>query len=419
MKTFARLGAAYALASTAFGQIVQYCAEPNICYSFNVPSATASSGNGDIYFQIQAPSSQQWVALGQGTGMPGANIFIVYADADGKNVTLSPRLGIAQVEPLYDSAAQVSLLEGSGISNGVMTANIRCSSCASWSGGSMSFTDKAAPWIWAQKAGSAISSDSQTFTLTQHDSSNSFTVDLTEAAGGNSLNPFVQSATSGTNPSSTTAPLTVSTSGTSSSSSGSADALMMKRHAHGFLMAIAFLILFPFGALTIRLLSFKGFVWIHAGLQLFAYAVAITGMGIGIWLAVTEGYLKSVTAHPIIGLVVVFALIFQPILGLIHHSLYRKTSRRTFWAVAHVWFGRALIILGVINGGLGLQLSANTTSGMIAYGVIAGVVFLIYLAVVAITSIRSRGNRNQDTREKYTSSADPSDEGLDQGRRLR
>jgi hypothetical protein len=133
----------------------------------------------------------------------------------------------------------VSTLVGSSLA--VPLLNSTGSSCASWSGGSMSFTDKAAPWIWAQKAGSAISSDSQTFTLTQHDSSNSFTVDLTEAAGGNSLNPFVQSATSGTNPSSTTAPLTVSTSGTSSSSSGSADALMMKRHAHGFLMAIAFL----------------------------------------------------------------------------------------------------------------------------------------------------------------------------------
>lgn len=48
-------------------------------------------------------------------------------------------------------------------------------------------------------------------------------------------------------------------------------------------------IFFPFGALTVRLLSFKGLVWVHAGTQLTAYAIAISGMGIGVWLAVEEG----------------------------------------------------------------------------------------------------------------------------------
>ena len=58
--------------------------------------------------------------------MSGANIFIVYSDSGGQNITLSPRLGAGNFEPDYNSAAQVSLLEGSGITNGVMTANIRC-----------------------------------------------------------------------------------------------------------------------------------------------------------------------------------------------------------------------------------------------------------------------------------------------------
>lgn len=141
---------------------------------------------------------------------------------------------------------------------GVPLLNITGSSCASWSGGSMSFTDTAAPWIWAQKAGSAISSDAQTATLTQHDSSNTFTVDLTKAAGGNSLNPFAQSVTTGTNPSSTSAPLTVSTSGSTVSGSGSAASLEMKRHAHGFLMAIAFLYVL-YGCSWLNLLTVAGY----------------------------------------------------------------------------------------------------------------------------------------------------------------
>lgn len=58
--------------------------------------------------------------------MQNANIFIIYPNVSGSNVTLSPRLGVNEVEPLYNSKAQVSLLEGSGVVNGIMTANIRC-----------------------------------------------------------------------------------------------------------------------------------------------------------------------------------------------------------------------------------------------------------------------------------------------------
>lgn len=58
--------------------------------------------------------------------MSGANYFVIYTSADGKNVTLSPRRGSGHNTPSFNSAAQVSLLAGSGISNGVMVANIKC-----------------------------------------------------------------------------------------------------------------------------------------------------------------------------------------------------------------------------------------------------------------------------------------------------
>ena len=45
--------------------------------------------------------------------------------------------------------------------------------------------------------------------------------------------------------------------------------------------------------------------------------------------------------------------------------------------------------LAVINGGLGLKLAANTRGGEIAYGVVAGVVALIYVIVVVL---RRKGN---------------------------
>ena len=94
--------------------------------------------------------------------------------------------------------------------------------------------------------------------------------------------------------------------------------------------------------------------------------------------------------HPIIGLVVFSMLFFQPITGIVHHLIYRRKQERTAFAHVHMWLGRALIILGVINGGLGLQWADNTTKGEIAYGVIAGIVGVVYLLVLAFAWNRKR-----------------------------
>ena len=117
--------------AAAQAQIASFCATSDVCYKVNVPDASASSGHGDLYFQIQGPSSMQWIGLGQGGSMSGSNIFIIYADTSGSNVTLSPRLGQGEREPNFDNQAQVSLLGGSGIANGKMTANVRCMSKSS------------------------------------------------------------------------------------------------------------------------------------------------------------------------------------------------------------------------------------------------------------------------------------------------
>jgi hypothetical protein len=64
--------------------------------------------------------------------MSGSNIFLVYTSSDGKNVTLSPRTASGYTMPSYNNAAQVTLLEGSGVANGIMTANVKCKSALYW-----------------------------------------------------------------------------------------------------------------------------------------------------------------------------------------------------------------------------------------------------------------------------------------------
>lgn len=114
-------------ASTTVAQNVTNCVTGDVCYAVNIPASTASQGSGDIYIHVTGPSSLSWIGIGQGSGMRGSNIFMIYANAAGDNVTVSPRLGLGEYQPMTSGAtSQITLLEGSGIANGDMTANFKC-----------------------------------------------------------------------------------------------------------------------------------------------------------------------------------------------------------------------------------------------------------------------------------------------------
>lgn len=418
------LWVAIGLVAASQAQVASFCAADDVCYKVNVPEASASSGDGDLYFQIQGPSSMQWIGLGQGGSMTGSNIFIIYADTSGSNITLSPRLGKGDRQPNFDTQAQVSLLGGSGIANGKMTANVRCSNCASWDGGSMDFTSSKTNWIWAFKSGSALSTNSQSANLQQHSNYDSFNFDLTQARGGNSLNPFESTSATATTAATASPSASSSSSSSSDSSSGSQGtqgdgaasgsfsaessiaANFAKRHkaviAHGILMGLAFALLFPTGSFLIRLLSFRGLVWVHAAFQMFTYAIALAGLGLGVYISVWPSEVSEAnligTYHPVLGLVVIGLLLFQPVLGLIHHFIYKARHLRTFWATAHVWYGRVVITAGIINGGLGFKLRGSSAKGKVAYGVIAGVMWCIWMVVI-IASYYKRSTK-QDYGER-------------------
>lgn len=191
---------------------------------------------------------------------------------------------------------------------------------------------------------------------------------------------------------------------------------------HGTVMGFTFAFLFPLGAILIRVASFRGLIWLHAAVQSLAYALALVGLGLGIYIAVyPESQVCQTSSrsmwdrsgantlqitgegkgHPIIGIVVVGSLYLQPVLAVLHHEMYKKTLKRTIWGISHVWWGRIMVTLGIINGGLGLQLSGNTTKGEIAYGVVAGVIWLVWVAVAVMSQLNTRGTRGE-TGEKVS-----------------
>ncbi len=104
--------------------------------------------------------------------------------------------------------------------------------------------------------------------------------------------------------------------------------------------------------------------------------------------------------HTILGTVVVCLFVIQPALGFIHHTQFTKTHSRGAFSHLHIWYGRCMIILGVINGGLGLQLATASTSLIIAYSVVAGAILIFYVVAKVLGHVRSsRNGRAQQNKE--------------------
>lgn len=57
------------------------------------------------------------------------------------------------------------------------------------------------------------------------------------------------------------------------------------------------------------------------------------------------------------------------------------------------------MVIGIVNGGLGLQLGNPPTRYIIAYSVVAGVMAIIYVASIVLgwTVIRRRRDQSKDT----------------------
>jgi hypothetical protein len=173
---------------------------------------------------------------------------------------------------------------------------------------------------------------------------------------------------------------------------GIANQTLVFRVAHGVLASLAFVILFPAGSILIRLASFPGLWLVHGIFQIFAFVVYIAAFALGVWMTNQAPSRVNLIGryHPIIGIVLFAVLFMQPVLGLIHHFQFKKYGRRTFWSYGHLWLGRLLIPIGIINGGLGLLLATETgygrpTSGQIAaYGAVAGLMALSWASAAII-----------------------------------
>jgi hypothetical protein len=161
------------------------------------------------------------------------------------------------------------------------------SGCNRWATGEMNLASTSTTWIWAYKNGSPLKNDSPSASLDEHDVKDSFTFNLADATGGTSLNPFAAQAAAapgGTGTDSSPGLVTESTGG-SSNIENEIKIARRAKIAHATILGLAFVIVYPLGAILIRLFSFSGLVWVHAATQAFAYLMALTGLGLGVYIA--------------------------------------------------------------------------------------------------------------------------------------
>ncbi|KAL2264079.1 hypothetical protein VTK26DRAFT_2573 [Humicola hyalothermophila] len=195
------------------------------------------------------------------------------------------------------------------------------------------------------------------------------------------------------------------------------------RRAHGIMAAVAMAALFPLGSVLVRLLpAGRLAVWAHAGWQALALCVFVAAAGLGIRvgsMVQTPGgnlfEISSIRYHLIIGLVVLGLLVLQPFLGIMHHVRFKKLRRRQVWSYLHLGNGRVVITLGIVNGGLGLHVAREATRFVIAYSVVAGVMWLLWMLAAVWGEVKRRktrdGGKGVGQKELGGAEARESDEG--------
>jgi hypothetical protein len=223
-----------------------------------------------------------------------------------------------------------------------------------------------------------------------------------------------------------------------------------KRHvliAHAVMATTAWAFFFPIGSIFLRLnINHPIMLKLHIYTQILSYIVYAAAAGLGIWLAIDTSKFVDIWSdpHPIIGLIILVFATLQPFTGWIHHRIYRaravilaNTHRgprpgRTIWGRIHLWTGRILITLGIINGGLGLRIMERsptqdhslTRSAEIGYSIGAGLMWCIYVFITLVSEgTRSARKRKQvfessRMRRREKSQSSSSSSSLEPGTRI-
>lgn len=142
---------------------------------------------------------------------------------------------------------------------------------------------------------------------------------------------------------------------------------------HGLLLCGAFVLLMPTGVIFLRVVP-QSVRWHWVNQTLASALVIVGGLG-GLYISTMYNKSRSYnSAHQLIGILVMLAVIVQWGMGYWHHRLYKLTQSPTRYGPIHRYFGQVVLLLGVLNGGIGLTWSSAARPFVIGYAVVVAIV---------------------------------------------
>ncbi|OTB14991.1 putative iron reductase domain protein [Daldinia sp. EC12] len=371
------------LSNTAAGSV--FISPPrDLAFALNVPSDSKT----DLYFSLMFPEGTSWAAVGLGSDrMAGALILLAYSSESGQNVTLSPRIASGHSEPVFTPEIKVDALDGTGLNNGTFIFNGRCTNCRSWldGAGKIDVASKSQNMIYATGDTSTLKSDSFDAPLRMHYNYGTFTLDMVHATGPAGV-PTIDRSENST--------LVATTQGLSKEGKKDVAALM-----HAIIMVFVSVGLYPFGIFILRLGS-----WVrwHGINQAFAFVLTIIGSSLGFSISKFYNRSKKVnTAHQVIGILIFIFIFAQFALGFFHHRTFKKTQQTTKMAPIHVWMGRVIIVMGVVNGFLGFPLAQASQYNYVLAGLILFLFPIMMLILITKMFIQKRWNKSKNEPTGY------------------
>uniref|UniRef100_A0A1D1YGT7 Ferric-chelate reductase 1 n=1 Tax=Anthurium amnicola TaxID=1678845 RepID=A0A1D1YGT7_9ARAE len=321
------------LQSGVNGQSSSKCVDHGFCFKITPPEAV--NDPAALYtFELEAPASIGWVAIGVGPSMIGSYIMMAWPSSNGSAI-ISQRVVDRYTVPKVTSQQDDLRLDvtSSGTRNGKFTA--RFTRAVSVSGSAIESGSQ--QFVWALQTEERPPADVSTSEIYIHNAKGRYTLEASAIVAGLSVSTL----------------------------SKYEKYIMI----HGLVMFSVWAIVVPaaiFIARFTRNIIPQQWFRLHWGIQQFI-ASPLTLFGLIMSLAAGVRF-NAANTHHFLGLVVFGGFIFQLALGWIHHKLYDQSRKYyPWWTKLHWWWGRILVLLAFIQILLGLQ-QYNATHGIfVAY----------------------------------------------------
>ncbi|KAF3011025.1 hypothetical protein E8E13_010921 [Curvularia kusanoi] len=335
-----------------------YLEETGTQFSINI-----ANDSSDVYFYYASPA-YSWIGFGFGQQMENSLMLIMYPDANGDNVTISPRVGRRGGEPVFTKNVEIEVLDGTKIEDDMMILHARCSDCRVWPNGYLDATSSEQPMIYAFGSPYTLQSSSPSADLKRHARYGHFTMDMKVATGRGGV-PFKSNASNGVQ-----------------MQGGLTKDMDRKTLAHALLGCLAVFVVWP---LNVLLAGFLKNIRIHIGCSV--ALIVCLGVVYGLGIATSDQYNRSKlfnSPHQILAFISLAPLLLVSVL-----PTPKLTSLNRHIPRLHAPLSSLTLTLLLVSGGLGLHLSQQTRSIVLVYTALS-LLLVVFLAIISAI-VRRRG----------------------------